>query len=172
MANKCIVCSDLRRVKIDRAIVEQGNLAKIAETFDISYNSLYQHSKNHVSRQMSQAISTLQAEQSFDLVTRIDSIVNRCEDIFNRNYEAGLDLVALKSLDSQRATLELLAKISYNLSQSKQAEADLNARQITYHDVTCQSEESVHFYHVMKKALTQEEQDLFRKLTIKVFGAM
>lgn len=121
----CKICSDTRRLEVDREIIQGGNIARIAKKFDLPYNSLYNHAQNHISRQLAQAWDKKQMEQDFDLLGRIDQIILRAENIFKRNYAKGHDATALKALDSQRNTIELLAKISYSLHQSKLAEIEL-----------------------------------------------
>lgn len=125
MGMKCIICSDSRRLEMDRQIVSSGNIAKIAKTFGVSYSSLYAHSLSHVTRQLATALEKRETEESFNLLGRIDTIIQRAESIFHRNYEKGADVTALKALDSQRSTIELLAKISYSLHQAKLAELEM-----------------------------------------------
>lgn len=125
MTQICTICKNAKRLEIDRLIVEGRGLTDIAKEFDVSYQSLWNHSQNHVTRQLAQAWDKIQLQQDFDLLGRIDKIISRCEDIFTRNYEAGHDITALKALTEQRSTVELIAKISYNLHQAKIAELQL-----------------------------------------------
>lgn len=134
MANSCLICTHTNRLEIDREIVKGGNLAKIARVFGVEYNSLYNHAKEHVSRQLVQAYSKKQLAEDFELVAKIDQIVSRAELIFQRNFDKNRDALALKALDSQRNTIELLAKISYSLHQAKIAELEIIKAQSNEHD--------------------------------------
>jgi hypothetical protein len=125
MANICKICNNSKRIEIDREIVTGKAIAVIAKEFNVSYPSLYSHSINHVTRQLAQAWDKIQLQQNFDMLGRIDKIMIRCEDIFTRNYNAGKDGMALKAVAEERSTIELIAKISYNLHQAKIAELEL-----------------------------------------------
>lgn len=126
MANVCQICSHPDRLAIDRKIVAgEGSLASVADFFSVPYYALSNHAAHHVSRQLAQAYDKIQLAQDFDLLGIIDKILKRCEDIFQRNYDAKHDTTALKALAESRATIDLLAKISYQLHQSKLAELEL-----------------------------------------------
>ncbi len=125
MTMKCIICSHPKRLEVDRKIVNRANLSQLAKKFELSYNSLNNHARNHVSRQLAQAMEKKQLATDFDLLSRIDKILVRSENIFQRNYDAKRDGMALKALSEQRSTFDLLARISYQLHQAKLAEAEL-----------------------------------------------
>lgn len=133
----CTVCTHPKRLEIDRRIVSGANLANLAKEFGLPYSSTYNHAQIHVSRQLTQVMEKRATAEQFDLLERIDGTIIRAEKIFLRNFEKGRDLVALKALSEQRATFELLAKISYALHQAKQAEielARLNSGEISQED--------------------------------------
>jgi len=125
MTQTCQICTHPKRLEIDREIVSGANLSKLAQFFSVKYHSLYAHAREHVSRQLSQAMEKKNTEEAFNLLERIDQIVGRTENIFLRNYEKGKDTIALKALSEQRSTFDLLAKISYSLHQAKLAEIEL-----------------------------------------------
>jgi hypothetical protein len=125
MNRQCRICNHNMVSEINRECLSGRSLASIAQKFGVPYNSLYNHAGSHISRQLTQAMEKKQTAENFDLLHRIDTIVNRAEDIFTRNYNSGKDLTALKALAEQRATFDLLAKISFQLHQAKQAELEL-----------------------------------------------
>jgi transposase-like protein len=102
-----------------------GGLAKVARDFGVEYHSLYQHSQNHISRQLASVMEKKGLIESNELLETITKIITRAEDIFKRNYEAKKDELALKALDSQRATIQLLSNISAQLHAAKIAELQL-----------------------------------------------
>lgn len=122
MGQHCNICTHINRLEIDRRIVESGNISQIAKEFGVEYGSLYAHSKNHVARQLVTAMEQKNNIENFNLLSRIEDLVKKAEDIFVRNYKDKKDGIALKALDSQRHTFELFAKISYSLHQAKQLE--------------------------------------------------
>ncbi len=157
---RCIICSNPNRLEIDREIVRTGNIARIAKSFGVSYASLYSHSINHVARQLTTAMELKAKENNYDMLDRIENIVKNAEIIFQRNFEKGADVTALKALDSQRATFELLCKISVALHSAKVAEMELNKSDS--HD-----EEELEFQESLK-VLSFEELELFAKLMEKI----
>lgn len=160
---KCLICSDSRRLEIDREIVSSGNIAKIAKQFGVSYSSLYAHSLSHVTRQLATALEKRDTEESFNLLGRIDTIIQRAESIFHRNFEKGSDVTALKALDSQRSTIELLAKISYSLHQAKLAEMEM-----LNHNSDGDHEEREQEFQESLSILTIPELELLQKLQTKI----
>lgn len=163
MSMQCKICSHNKRLEIDREIVRSGNIAKIAKDFRVPYSSLYAHAQNHVARQLATAWEKKELDESFDLLTRIDSIIKRTEQIFKRNYDAQKDSLALKALDSQRNTIELLAKISYSLHQAKLAEVELMREQ------TGESQRMINEANQGRlKVLTIAELEMLERLTNKI----
>ncbi len=161
MTMKCTICSHSKRLQIDREIIEGGNLSKIARKYKVSYNAIYYHSNNHLTRQLIQAYATKETNENFDLLGRIDKIVTRTEKIFHRNFDEGKDGVALKALDSQRNTFELLAKISYTLHQVKLAEIEC---------MTIDKQENTKHQEFANKmdVLNMPEMEMLNKLVKKV----
>ena len=125
MPQRCKVCDNPERLNIDRAIISGKSLKEISREFNIGYDSLYRHSQDHLSRQLSKAYELKQMGENNELLEKIESIISRAEDIFRRNYEANKDLTALKSLAEIRSTIELLHKISYQSHQARLAELEL-----------------------------------------------
>ena len=118
MSNSCTICNHARRLEIDRQIVEGKNLAKIAREFDTSYQSVYAHSQKHITRQ-------LLAVADKKLMIEGNELLETISKIFRRNYNDKKDLLALKALDSQRNTIQLLSNISAQLHAAKIAELQL-----------------------------------------------
>jgi len=166
MSMKCSICTDPKRLQIDKEIVRGGNLSKVAEIYSLQYSSLYRHSKNCISRQLSQAMEKKETEQAFSILENIQTILSRVENIFIRNYDKnslGTDVVALKAISEQRSTLELLSKISYALSQAKTVELEILRLQSNEG-----TEEDQEEYAENLKALSTPELKLFLSLLSKI----
>ncbi len=125
MTMACKICNHPNRLEIDREVVKGTSTATIARNFDLNYNALSNHTMNHISRQLAQVWEKRALEENMNLLGRIDLIIQRAEDIFLRNYKARKDNIALKALDNQKNTMELLVKISYSLHQAKLAELEI-----------------------------------------------
>jgi len=74
-------------------------------------------------------VASKQLTTNFDLLERINSIIERADVIYTRNFNKHHDGLALKALDSSRNTIELLAKISISLAQAREREAEIAEKQ-------------------------------------------
>ena len=159
----CSICIHAKRLEIDKALVRGGSIASVARDFTVSEHALWRHHKDHISRQLVKAMEKQDTTISLDLMTTIESILKKTETIFQRNYDKQHDTTALKALDSQRSTIDLLAKISYQLYQAKQAELEL-LRLNTEPDKTEEYEKLTEELRVLNFA----ELEMFEKLANKV----
>ena len=125
MSQVCLICTNSQRLEIDRRIVHGDSIASIARDFEVSYDSLFSHSKKHISRQLVKAVEQKVMIEGNELMEIIQRIIERAESIFKRNFEKGNDATALKAIDSQRNTIQLLANISAQLHAAKMAELEL-----------------------------------------------
>jgi hypothetical protein len=124
MGTRCQICLSPKRLEIDRQLVQGRSLASVARFFGVSYNSLYIHSHHHISRQLATSYEMVAMRSDIDLLGTIDDVLKKTQTIFDRNYQKGNDLTALKALDGVRSTIGLLAQISQQLHASKMAEED------------------------------------------------
>ena len=156
----CAICNHPMLKEINQALIEGKNLSEIARTRGVSRNSLEYHQKHHLSRQLVQAYQKKQLTEGFDLLSKIDSILEKLEIIFSRNFHSNKDLLALKALAEQRNTLQLLANISIALHDvKKQEEAEV---------IEIQAIEQEEEYAKGLEVLTNPELEMFQKLIEKV----
>ena len=158
MAMACTICNHDKRIEIDRMIVQGISLAKIAKKYDVPYQSLYNHSQNHLTRQLVTAMAKKELTESMDLLARIEDILSKAKNIFDRNYEKGKDSLALKALSEQRSTIELLAKIAAFLHESRAMELQANNR----------DEEKEQEYKKQLVCLSSDELVIFRSILAKM----
>jgi hypothetical protein len=109
-------------LSIDREIVKGRGIAVIAREFHVNDGSLYNHSQNHVSRQLAKAWEQKELTEQFNLLSEIDDIIKKAKAIFDRNFAKGHDVTAIKALAEHRNTMELLAKISIALHEKLRIE--------------------------------------------------
>lgn len=165
MTMVCKCCTSPDRLNIDREIVQGGNLADISRRYAVPYDSLWVHSREHIARQLAQVYEKRQLAEKFDLLGKIDNIISRAERIFRRNYAAGKDNTALKALESQRSTIDMLARISYSLHQAKLAEVELLRQTSGEYDQQKQEE-----FQEGLKILTIPELKMFQRLQEKILN--
>jgi hypothetical protein len=161
---QCPICTHPNRLNIDRELVRGSSCASVAKKYDLPYPSLYNHRQAHISRQLSQAMEKKQLESSFDLLKLIDRILTRTEDIFQRNYDAHRDGMALKAIAEQRNTIDLLNRISYNLHQARLTELEIKRLE----SKVTQDEEHDALIAENFRVLSPEEQHLFKQLLLKM----
>jgi hypothetical protein len=126
--NNCNICIHPNRLAIDKKIVEGCNLSRLSTLFGVEYHSLYNHAQHHIPRSLARAMEKKLMIEGNELMEIITRIVQRAEDIFIRNYNKEKDLLALKALDSQRNTIQLLSNISAQIHAAKMAEIELAKR--------------------------------------------
>jgi len=125
MPQICLICSNPDRYQIDREIIENGNLSEISKKFNVSYNSLYSHAQNHVSKKLAKVFEKQDSIRSTNLMSKIDDMISKAEDIFQRNYDSQKDLTALKALDSLKNSFQLLLNISSQLHAQRTLELQI-----------------------------------------------
>jgi len=119
MAPKSLILSHPSRLQMERAYLHGKSIASIAREHSVSEESLRNHLQNNLSRQLVKAYEQKEMNNSMNILGEIDDIIKHANVIFRRNFDKGADLTALKALDSQRSTLELLCKISAYMHQTK-----------------------------------------------------
>ena len=166
MSQVCSICNNPKRLELDRLLVEGRSLASIGHQYQVSPDSLRIHRERHLSRQLVQAYEKQELSKSMDLLTRIEDILSKAQNIFDRNYLAKKDDLALRALSEQRNTIELLAKIAAFLHESRAME--LQRQQGTYE--TKWREEQREQTMLVCDRLNPEEQDLLERLHAKING--
>lgn len=125
MGQVCMVCKNSNRLAIDRMIVSGMPFYRIQKDYGINAGTIKHHAEHHLSRQLVQAMEQKDLSQSSELLHEIEDLLTKAKTIFNRNFERGKDLIALRALSEQRNTLSLLASIAVNLHQARALELQI-----------------------------------------------
>jgi hypothetical protein len=165
MGQSCKICNDSRRISLDREICAGKDIKNLAKSYNVPYHSLYYHSQHHVTRQLATAMQQKEMTESFDLLHKIDKILSRTEKIFQRNFDKGKDTVALKALRESRGTLELLAKISVFMHQTR---ADELKNTKTSFTVTVAPDDAEDPMELASEKLSASEFETFLYLSEKI----
>lgn len=160
MAKKCIICQSPNRLDIDKQILSGVSLAKISRDYGVPYNSVARHAKYDITRQLATAFHKKMQVEDFNLLNKIDELLAKAEDIFNRNYDKGRDGMALKALAEQRLVFDLILRISMALHEIKQME-EADIIEMNGQMEQAQLEQSM-------QVLTFEELEIFERLTRKL----
>jgi hypothetical protein len=162
MPQTCQICNHPQRLAIDKELVQGKAKSKIALDYNVPYHSLGYHAQYHLSRQLCAAWSKRNGIEAMGLLADIENIVSKARLIFDRNFEAGKDLTALKALDSERATFGLLVEIARLYHETRLAE--LQTGQEAFEQVKEKE------YREGLKRLTNEELATLFRLQRKMAG--
>jgi hypothetical protein len=133
MGKVCTICStEISRLPLEKAFLQGKTIASLSREFNVSEDIIRHHCSNHLSRQLAKAWSTKELNNSVDMLSILDDLILKAKDIFDRNYKKGADVTALKALDSQRNTIELLCKVAAYMHESKLMELDQMKQQDTH----------------------------------------
>ena len=166
MGMACTVCNHEKRVEIDRSIISGQSHTKIAKEYGLNSQAIRHHAAEHLTRQLVTAMEKKEALESHNLISKIDDILAKAKLIFERNYARKKDAIALKALDSQRNTLELLSKIAFALHQARANELEMER-------IRNQEKEDTDVKNCLSEfmgRLNDDEQQLFTLLVSKASG--
>ncbi len=166
MTMACSICNNSKSLEIDRSLVQGKSHSSIARSYGVNAQAVWRHAENHLSRQLVQAYDKKEMAESMNLLARIEDILDKAKNIFDRNYEQKRDGLALKALSEQRNTIELLAKIAAYLHESRAME--LQSQQGDYE--TRREEEEREFVAQALDRLNPAEADMWEKLCLKIHG--
>jgi transposase-like protein len=113
----CKICSDRRRLDIDRELVRAGNISKIAKKFGVSYGSLYAHRKKCVTRQLLKSEEMRQMLTAQNLFNEIDFLVEKSKDILERADVNNEHMVSLRAISELRASYEFLTRLAVQFKE-------------------------------------------------------
>jgi hypothetical protein len=136
--------------------VQGKSKSKIALDYGVPTHSLDYHKEHHVSRQMAQHMDRKEAIDAVGLMDELQEIVADTKSIFKRNSlkdSVAGDSVALKALDSRRATFDTILKACQLYHEAKLLEL----------------ENSQDRFEQERKARTQEQ---IKRLTTEELEAM
>lgn len=111
MARQCQVCIHEKRFEIEQKMIRGINITTLAKEYNISYDSLYDHKKSHIPKSLLQVQEKLNLSERFDILTELEQIVSKTKDIFNLAYADEKYSTALKALDSQKGTYDVLCRM-------------------------------------------------------------
>jgi len=165
MGKKCQVCLHSNRLNIDREIINGKSLAEISRKYNVSYDSLWLHSKNHLNYQLVTAVKKKMENNSLNLMDEVEEIIRKAKIIFDRNFEKNTrsgDETALRALNEHRQTLNLLSEAISTYYHIKALEYDQELKKAEF-------EASEELKKGLKR-LTDNELAIAELLMAKIYG--
>lgn len=115
MPPTCSICRHPEREAIDAALVAGESFRNIAQRFGPSATALHRHKSEHVAVAMAKATEA-ETVAADDLLAQVGMLQTKALGILNRAEAAGSLNVALMAIREARGNVELLAKLTHQLS--------------------------------------------------------
>jgi len=170
MGNSCGICNHPERLAIDRELVEGKSKADIARRFGVSDDAVRNHGDNHLSRQLVKAHERKEIIHAADLVTRIESLLSKSENILSEAEKKKQFTLALNAIRESRSTLELLYKIAAHLHEVRRLELEAKQEQGQVQDREDSEQRAREFFDLAEQRLSKDELHVFMDLYNKIAG--
>lgn len=116
MPRTCTICKHPQREGMDAALVAAEPLRSIAERFGTSATALHRHKVDHVSRALVRAAEARELAHDGKLLDQVKGLIARAQSILSKAEARGDHRTALAAIREVRGTLELLGKITGELT--------------------------------------------------------
>ena len=113
MPKACPICQHSKRQAIEKAILDKVELHQIAEQFNVSQRSLFNHKKNHLPGALVKARDAKEVNRGDTLLKQIKHLQERALEILSQAEASGDLRVALQAIREARGNLELVTKIMF-----------------------------------------------------------
>jgi len=115
MPRLCAVCSHEKRIEIDEALVSGKSVRAIALQYNLSKDSVFRHSQNHLPETLVKAQSVKETEWADGLIKRVETLISKAEGLlaYGEGEKKGADWAS--GLRELRKSLELLARVAGKL---------------------------------------------------------
>ena len=68
MGKVCSICVHKKRCQIDQSLLQSQDIAKVAQTYRVSYDALYRHYKNgHIDKEIKEAQKEVEKSERLDV---------------------------------------------------------------------------------------------------------
>jgi len=124
MGRVCQICSDNRRLAIDKELVKGGNMTKIAEKYAISYSSLANHKNAHLTRQLVTATRIREVTHLEGIASDISSVYYKVMNALTMAEKKGKSYLFLECCRELRAYSEFLLKMEATFRRIEEQESN------------------------------------------------
>ena len=116
MARTCTICKHNQRDAIESALIDGQPYRNIAERFAVSATALHRHKARDISKALARAAEAQEMSRDRDLLERVRDLVESAHGILATAEARGDHRTALAAIREVRGTLELLGKITGELT--------------------------------------------------------
>jgi len=165
VGQRCSICKHDKRLEVDRDIVNNIPHTKIAKTYGVSNQSVRNHAKNHLSRQMIKHVRIREMLHADDLLSDIKKLVKKTETILKKSEKEGKYMISLAAIRELRSIYEFMCKTAKYLDERQKEE-------VQKEEVQQKNEEEEERRKELDRLerLSDEELDLMERLLQKMDG--
>lgn len=109
----CGVCHAHERSSIEAALLTPGrNLSQLSREFGISEDALRRHWNTHTAPAVKESMETAtEGLSALSIAARMIDLAQAASDIRRRSIDQGKDAIALRAIDTERATLSTISEM-------------------------------------------------------------
>jgi hypothetical protein len=163
LSSQCQCCQSPHRKEIDKALIRGITKTSLSQKYGVSVQSLSNHEKNHITRQLSYAVAQGQMSESTDLLQELEDLLRKAKRVLHIAEADEKWYLVLESIKGARGVIELMAKLVTVLHQIRLTELE-TAREL---DGSAQEERDAVWAEKLK-ILTDNELMMFYNLREKV----
>jgi hypothetical protein len=164
---RCQVCVHENVKEINKSIVKGANLSQLAQEIGVSTDSMYRHSKEHLSRQLRTGAEIALKNTGVNVMNELDDLMSETRQILQKAIERDHSGLALKAVQQLRGNLTLISQIQFAIAQ--QQSNTLDQQEIA--EFKKWQDEKNAWSEDFKK-LSKEDRDLLRDVAIKKLSKM
>lgn len=117
MGQNCQVCSNPKRLEIDRGLVSGASLSSLAKLYDVTENSLSLHRDKHLSRQLITAVSKRDLMHSNGLLDIMENLFQTTDLVVSEAWRQGKLGVCLSGIGKAAGIVKLIADVIYGVRE-------------------------------------------------------
>lgn len=116
----CTVCQHPQHEEIDRLLVGGVGYRTIAKRFDLHFQAVGGHKRNHLSRQLQAVHSKREEKRSESLLDRVERLITKLETLADEAATAGKASQLLAASRELRESYRLIGKLTGELDERPQ----------------------------------------------------
>ena len=111
ISTKCSICQHVAVDDINQKLVSGVSPTAIAKEYDVGKMALHRHKNTHLPKVLLQAQSLKTSDAADNLLSRVESLFSRSEDLITKAEVEGKYAPAVSAVKECRSCLELIAKL-------------------------------------------------------------
>lgn len=130
MSRPCAACNHPKRNEIDATLIAGTSCREISALFSVSPYSLQRHKEKHLPQIMTKAKDAAEVAHGHDLLKQVWALQRKATSLLLQAEKSGDVRTALAGVREVRGCIELLAKITGEISDATTININLNPQWI------------------------------------------